>query len=72
MSQDAFVGTTGTIVMGTARCGHPAQARLRDAQGQSHYVMVEPSTPEEVFETGTDVLLVERHGAVYHGIKFDL
>ncbi len=72
VSQDAFIGTTGTIVMGTARCGQPAQARLRDEHGQSHYVMVEPSAPEEVFETGTDVLLVDRQGAVYQGLKFDL
>ena len=71
VSQDAFVGTTGTIVIGTAQSGQPAQARLQDELGQSHYVMVEPTTPAEVFETGTEVLLVERQGAVYRGLKFD-
>jgi hypothetical protein len=34
--------------------------------------MVEPTTPAEVFETGTEVLLVERQGAVYRGLKFDV
>ena len=34
--------------------------------------MVEPATPAEVFETGTEVLLVERRGAVYQGVKFDV
>ena len=72
VSQDAFVGTTGTIVIGTAQAGQPAQARLQDEHGQSHYVMVEPTTPAEVFETGTEVLLVERQGAVYQGVKFDV
>ena len=72
VSQDAFVGTTGTIVIGTAQSGQPAQARLQDELGQSHYVMVEPTTPAEVFETGTEVLLVERQGAVYRGLKFDV
>ena len=72
VSQDAFVGTTGTIVVGTAQAGQPAQARLQDEHGQSHYVMVEPTTPAEVFETGTEVLLVERRGAVYQGMKFDV
>ena len=72
VSQDAFVGTTGTIVIGTAQAGQPAQARLQDEHGQSHYVMVEPTTPAEVFETGTEVLLVERRGAVYQGVKFDV
>ena len=71
VSQDAFVGTTGTIVIGTARSGQPAQARLQDELGQSHYVMVEPLTLAEVFETGTEVLLVERQGAVYRGLRFD-
>lgn len=71
VSQDAFVGTTGTIVIGTAQAGQPAQARLHDERGQSHYVMVEPATPAEVFETGSEVLLVERQGAVYRGLKFD-
>lgn len=72
VSQDAFVGTTGTIVIGTAQVGQPAQARLQDEHGQSHYVMVEPTTPAEVFETGTEVLLVERRGSVYQGVKFDV
>lgn len=72
VSQDALVGTTGTIVVGTAQAGQPAQARLQDEHGQSHYVMVEPTTPAEVFETGTEVLLVERRGAVYQGVKFDV
>ena len=71
VSQDAFLGTTGTIVIGTARPGQPAQARLQDELGQSHYVMVEPTTPAEAFGTGTEVLLVERHGAVYRGMRFD-
>ena len=71
VSQDASVGTTGTIVIGTAQSGQPAQARLQDEPGQSHYVMVEPTTPAEVFETGTEVLLVERQGAVYRGLRFD-
>lgn len=71
VSQDAFVGTTGTIVIGTAQAGQPAQARLHDELGHSHYVMVEPATPAEVFETGSEVLLVERQGAVYRGLKFD-
>ena len=72
VSQEAFVGTTGIIVIGTAQAGQPAQARLQDELGQSHYVMVEPTTPAEVFETGTEVLLVERQGAVYRGVKFDV
>ena len=72
VSQDAFVGTTGTIVIGTAQTGQPAQARLQDELGQSHYVMVEPTTSAEVFETGTEVLLVERQGVVYQGVKFDV
>jgi hypothetical protein len=56
----SLVGRIGTIVIGTARAGKPAQARVRDEHGTSHYVMVEPEQADQVFEAGASVLLV-RH-----------
>jgi hypothetical protein len=65
----SLVGRIGTIVIGTARAGTPAQARVRDERGATHYVMVEPEQADHVFETGASVLLV-RHvgGRRFHAI----
>lgn len=59
--QDAsLVGRVGTIVIGTARAGVPAEARVRDEHGATHYVMVEPEEPDQILVSGTSILLV-RH-----------
>lgn len=42
VSGDTLVGRQARIILGTASVGHPAQAKLTDAHGQMHYVMVEP------------------------------
>jgi membrane protein implicated in regulation of membrane protease activity len=68
VSDASLVGRVGTIVIGVARAGNPAQARIHDEHGTAHYVMVEPDGPE-TFATGTSVLLV-RHvsGRRFHAI----
>jgi hypothetical protein len=65
----SLVGRVATIVIGTARAGRPAQARVRDEHGTTHYVMVEPEEPDESFASGTSILLV-RHlsGRRFHAI----
>jgi membrane protein implicated in regulation of membrane protease activity len=69
VSDASLVGRVGTIVIGTARAGKPAEARVRDEVGASHYVMVEPEEADQAFEAGTSVLLV-RHvsGRRFHAI----
>jgi hypothetical protein len=56
----SLVGRVGTIVIGTARAGRPAEARIRDEHGATHYVMVEPEEPDASFTAGASILLV-RH-----------
>jgi len=65
----SFVGRTATVVMGTATVTAPAQARLVDQYGNAHYVMVEPSDPEQAFAPGATVLLVEQNDAVFRVIN---
>lgn len=62
VSLDDLVGRIATVVTGTARHGLPAQARVRDALGRSHYVMVEPDEADSEFPAGSEVLLVRRAG----------
>jgi hypothetical protein len=69
VSEESFVGRVAIITLGTAAAGKPAQARLTDPHGQSHYIMVEPDLAEARFEQGTSVLIVSHQGAVYKGIE---
>ncbi|MGH6614251.1 YqiJ family protein [Sphingomonas sp.] len=66
---DDLVGETGSIVTGRAAYGSPARARVEDEHGQAHYVMVEPNTPDQVFEEGERILLVRREEQIFRAIS---
>jgi hypothetical protein len=56
-----FVGATALVVGGGgARAGHPAQARLVDGFGTTHYVLVEPVEADQQLPSDSAVLLVEQ------------
>lgn len=63
-----FVGRIAVLTLGTAKPGRPAQAKLRDHNGQIHYVMAEPDQANAVFREGDRMLLVSREGAVFKAI----
>jgi hypothetical protein len=65
---DHLVGKRATVTVGAAKRGSPAQARVRDIHGQSHYVMVEPSSDGETVGEGETVLLVRREGNIFIGL----
>jgi hypothetical protein len=69
VSEEALIGRVAVITLGEARKGAPAEGRLRDQHGQTHYVMVEPDVEGEGFPAGTEVLLVTRAGAKFFGIR---
>ncbi len=69
VSTNSFVGRVATITLGSARLGQPAQAKLQDQHGQTHYVMVEPDRQGITFEQGSRVLLVARARGVFRAIK---
>jgi hypothetical protein len=71
VSAQSFIGQVATIVLGTARPGSAAQARLRDKHGQTHYVMVEPDEADEQFDAGEAVLIVSQQGHTYRVIRAD-
>ncbi len=61
VSRESFIGRAALITLGEARVGMPAQARLRDDFGHSHYVMVEPDEAGEHFAQGEEVILVREN-----------
>ncbi len=71
ISQQDLVGKTAVITLGKAELGKPAQAKLQDEHGKTHYVLVEPSEAGQTFETGETVVLVEQSGAWFKGVRFE-
>ena len=70
-SRRSLVGHVATIVIGQARAGSPAQAKVRDDVGQTQYVMVEPDTADAEFATGDAVLLVAQAGPLFRARRAD-
>lgn len=68
VSSGSFVGRIATITVGTAKHGYPAQARLNDEHGQTHYIMVEPDKRQPDFAQGTQVLIVKKKGHAFVAI----
>jgi hypothetical protein len=62
VSDASLVGRVGVVTIGNARVGKPAEARVRDEHGASHYVMVEPEELDQSFDSGTSILLVRHLG----------
>ena len=69
VSEKSFIGLVAVITTGTAKFGSPAQGRLCDRYGQSHYVMIEPDDAEDAFPQGAEVLLVSQQGATFKAIR---
>lgn len=69
VSRETLVGRVAVVVTGAAKVGSPAQARVRDAHGQTHYVMVEPDDEHEIFEQGTSIIIVRNAGAQFLAIR---
>lgn len=68
VSEQTLIGRVGVVVAGAARRGLAAQARVKDAHGRTHYLLVEPDVDTDIFEEGARVLLVSKSGAFYRCI----
>lgn len=68
VSELSLIGRAGVIATGVARRGLAAQARVRDALGRTHYLMVEPDIEGDAFDEGAQILIVRKSGAFYRCI----
>jgi hypothetical protein len=64
-----FIGHTAVLTLGEARTGKPAQGKLRDHNGQTHYLLIEPDQADMVFHEGDQVLLVSQQGSIFKAIE---
>jgi hypothetical protein len=69
VSEKSFIGRVAVITLGRSKKGSPTQAKLKDAFGHTHYVLVEPDLEDEIFEVGNLVVLVNQQGAVFRAIR---
>ena len=70
VAEESFIGRSAEIVLGSAQAGSPAQAKLRDDFGKTHYIMFEP-LGDAVIAAGSIVTLTERHNGVFRGVPGD-
>lgn len=68
VSEKSFLGQLATITMGTAQKGKPAQAKLKDKHGQTHYILIEPDKDAEHFSAGEKCIIVSQNGSVFYAI----
>lgn len=52
----------GTVIVGTARRGSPAQVRITDGYGNTHYAMLEPLSDRDEIPQGAEVLVLRPRG----------
>jgi hypothetical protein len=70
VSEQSFIGSLATITIGTARQNYPAEAKVTDSFGKTHYLMIEPDeATEEQFNQGDQVLIVRRQKSLYLAVK---
>ncbi len=68
VTTQSLLGSEGEIVVGVARRGRPAQARVKDKWGNAHYVQVEPDSDVDEFPAGAKVLLLKRNDNIFRVI----
>lgn len=68
IESENFIGKIAVITIGEAAKGSPAEGKLTDKYGQTHYVMVEPEE-ENIFKQGDSVILSRRSKQGFYAIK---
>ena len=69
VSTKAFVGRVATVFRGVAGPGTPAEAKLTDIHGKTHYLLIEPDEGEPSMPEGSEVVIISQQGSVYRAIS---
>ena len=68
LREESFVGAVAVITLGKATKGSPAEAKVTDKYGQTHYFMIQPDGDEE-FLQGEQVLLLRPSSNGFFAIR---
>jgi hypothetical protein len=63
-----LIGLEAEIILGDAKQNYPAQAKVKDQFGQTHYILVEPET-DTTFLQGQRVVLTHRTNVGFQAIS---
>ena len=63
VSRASFVGHTGEVTLGPVTHSQIGQCRIRDRNGQTQHLMIEPDIKSDTFQIGEKILLVRETGA---------
>lgn len=69
VAEKSFIGRMAVITLGKASSGSPAQAKLKDKFGKTHYLMIEPDMENTEFQQGEHVLVVKQTGSGFKAIR---
>jgi len=69
LSEESFIGHMATITLGEASLNSPAEGKVTDQHGQTHYFMIQPETENERFNQGEQVLLSKPSHNGFFAIK---
>jgi len=69
VSEKSFIGQIAVVTAGVAEKGMPAQAKLKDKYGQTHYILVEPEVEGIKFIQSDEVLLIKQNGSLFTAIE---
>ncbi len=65
ISETTFIGRAFTVTAASSLSGVASQARLRDTDGRSYFILVEPDVDGFALQDGMQVLVVKKVGAIY-------
>ncbi len=65
VSELSFIGSEATVTLGVATKGKPTQARVKDAYGQSHYILVEPQDENMELQPGQTYKIAAMNNNIY-------
>ncbi|MBT3784786.1 DUF1449 family protein [bacterium] len=69
VSHRSFIGLPANITLGKAEPGKPAEAKLVDKNGKTHYLMVEPENDGDVLQAGESIVIVEGSGSKFIAVS---
>ena len=64
VSNSSLARRRGTVTIGTAKRGLPAEVRVHDRFNNAHYLMLEPLRDEDEIAQGAEVIVIRQPGGV--------
>lgn len=68
---EELIGRTAQIILGNAKLNYPAQAKVKDQFGQTHYILVEPET-DITFQQGQYIVLTHKTKIGFQAIAISM